>query len=205
MRTVTSGTGRVACPLRDDRPADRPQHRAPVSLARRELGDAPASGGGGVDHARRRCSASTACSASGPAIVLASGALTAPFAGRAMDRVGRVPVLAAGFAIGARRRRVRRHRLRRRDAPCWCCAGFVLRGRGERHGAARPHRGGRHVPARAARPRHRAGAVRRGLRRDPRSGGVQPAAARQGARRRRARAALAGRVAASWSWRSCSC
>jgi MFS family permease len=37
----------------------------------------------------------------GPAIVLASGALTAPFAGRAMDRVGRVPVLAVGFAIGA--------------------------------------------------------------------------------------------------------
>jgi MFS family permease len=37
----------------------------------------------------------------GPAIVLASGALTAPFAGRAMDRVGRVPVLAVGFVIGA--------------------------------------------------------------------------------------------------------
>ena len=37
----------------------------------------------------------------GPAIVLASGALVAPFAGRAMDRVGRVPVLAVGFAIGA--------------------------------------------------------------------------------------------------------
>jgi MFS family permease len=37
----------------------------------------------------------------GPAIVLASGALTAPFAGRAMDRVGRVPVLAIGFMIGA--------------------------------------------------------------------------------------------------------
>jgi MFS family permease len=37
----------------------------------------------------------------GPAIVLACGALTAPFAGRAMDRIGRVPVLAAGFAIGA--------------------------------------------------------------------------------------------------------
>src|SRR5829696_6162985 len=37
----------------------------------------------------------------GPAIVLASGALTAPVAGRAMDRVGRVPVLAGGFAIGA--------------------------------------------------------------------------------------------------------
>ena len=37
----------------------------------------------------------------GPAIVLASGALVAPAAGRAMDRFGRVPVLAAGFAVGA--------------------------------------------------------------------------------------------------------
>jgi MFS family permease len=37
----------------------------------------------------------------GPALVLACGALAAPFAGRAMDRVGRVPVLAAGFATGA--------------------------------------------------------------------------------------------------------
>src|SRR5215210_2823445 len=37
----------------------------------------------------------------GPAIVLASGALAAPVAGRAMDRVGRVPVLALGFMIGA--------------------------------------------------------------------------------------------------------
>jgi MFS family permease len=37
----------------------------------------------------------------GPAIVLASGALAAPVAGRAMDRVGRVPVLATGFAVGA--------------------------------------------------------------------------------------------------------
>jgi MFS family permease len=37
----------------------------------------------------------------GPAIVLASGALTALPAGRAMDRLGRVPVLAGGFAVGA--------------------------------------------------------------------------------------------------------
>src|SRR5687767_15397207 len=37
----------------------------------------------------------------GPAIVLASGALAALPAGRAMDRIGRVPVLAAGFGIGA--------------------------------------------------------------------------------------------------------
>jgi MFS family permease len=36
----------------------------------------------------------------GPALVLASGALAALPAGRAMDRVGRVPVLAAGFGLG---------------------------------------------------------------------------------------------------------
>jgi MFS family permease len=37
----------------------------------------------------------------GPAIVLASGALAALPAGRAMDRVGRVPVLATGYVVGA--------------------------------------------------------------------------------------------------------
>jgi MFS family permease len=37
----------------------------------------------------------------GPAIVLACGALAALPAGRAMDRVGRVPVLAVGFGAGA--------------------------------------------------------------------------------------------------------
>src|SRR4051812_3922509 len=37
----------------------------------------------------------------GPAIVLASGALAALPAGRAMDRVGRIPVLAGGFCAGA--------------------------------------------------------------------------------------------------------
>jgi MFS family permease len=36
----------------------------------------------------------------GPAIVLASGALAALPAGRAMDRFGRVPVIAAGFVVG---------------------------------------------------------------------------------------------------------
>lgn len=36
----------------------------------------------------------------GPAIVLACGALAALPAGRTMDRVGRVPVLAAGFLVG---------------------------------------------------------------------------------------------------------
>jgi len=37
----------------------------------------------------------------GPAIVLGCGALAAVPAGRAMDRVGRVPVLVGGFAVGA--------------------------------------------------------------------------------------------------------
>ncbi len=37
----------------------------------------------------------------GPAIVLACGAAAAVPAGRLMDRVGRVPVLAGGFAVGA--------------------------------------------------------------------------------------------------------
>ncbi len=37
----------------------------------------------------------------GPAIVLACGALAALPAGRAMDRVGRVPVLASGYVFGA--------------------------------------------------------------------------------------------------------
>ena len=37
----------------------------------------------------------------GPAIVLASGALAALPAGRLMDRIGRVPVLAGGFGVGA--------------------------------------------------------------------------------------------------------
>ncbi len=37
----------------------------------------------------------------GPAIVLASGALAALPAGRLMDRIGRVPVIAGGFVLGA--------------------------------------------------------------------------------------------------------
>src|SRR3954452_18408635 len=37
----------------------------------------------------------------GPAIVLAAGALAALPAGRAMDRYGRVPILALGFVVGS--------------------------------------------------------------------------------------------------------
>jgi MFS family permease len=36
----------------------------------------------------------------GPAILLSSGAVAALFAGRAMDRLGRIPVLAAGYVAG---------------------------------------------------------------------------------------------------------
>ena len=35
-----------------------------------------------------------------PAILLATGAVTASFAGRSMDRHGRIPVLAGGYVIG---------------------------------------------------------------------------------------------------------
>ena len=37
----------------------------------------------------------------GPAVVLTAGALAAVPAGRGMDRLGRVPVLVAGFGVGA--------------------------------------------------------------------------------------------------------
>ena len=143
----------------------------------------------------------------GPAIVLASGALVALPAGRAMDRVGRVPMLAARLRRGRARRRAGRGR-QRRGARAARAARPARGGRGERHGAAGPHRGGRHVPAGAARARHRARALRRRLRGDPRPGGVQPAAGRPRPRRRRAGRALARRPAASWSSparSSCAC
>ena len=47
--------------------------------------------------------------------------------------------------------------------------------RGERDRAADPHRGRRHVPARASRARDLVRAVRLGVRRDPRPGGVRAA------------------------------
>jgi MFS family permease len=55
----------------------------------------------------------------GPAIVLASGALAALPAGRAMDHFGRVPVLAAGFIVAGRARGARRGRRLERH----CAAG----------------------------------------------------------------------------------
>ena len=126
----------------------------------------------------------------GPAIVLGAGALVALPAGLLMDRVGRVPVLAG--RLRHRRRGLRPRRVRQRGVvgPARARGAQPRRG-GERDRAARPHGGGRHVPARAPCPRHRARALRLGLRRDPRPDGLQPAARRPRARRRRAAHALA--------------
>ena len=136
----------------------------------------------------------------GPAIVLACGALTALPAGRAMDRVGRVPVLAAGFVAGAIGCGLAALGSSEDLAPV-VLAGLVVRRRGRRRRAADAHRGGRHVPAGAAGARHRAGALRVGVRRAAGTLGVQPAALRPGARRGRARAALARgqRLHARWT------
>ena len=85
----------------------------------------------------------------------------------AMDRFGRRPVIAGGYLSAAAgcsltalatnlgSTPLRDHRLRADR-------------RGERRRPADPHRGGRHVPARAARPRHLLRALRLGVRRDPR-------------------------------------
>ena len=129
----------------------------------------------------------------GPAIVLASGALAALPAGRAMDRFGRVPVLAVGFVIGALGGCLAAPRQRDRDRLPGLPRARPRRHR-ERDRAPRPGGRGGHVPARAARARHRARARRRGLRRHPRAGGLQPAPLRPRPRRRLARAPLARRL-----------
>ena len=59
----------------------------------------------------------------GPAIVLASGALAALPAGRLMDRIGRVPVLASGFAVGRARLRAGGGRAARRGSRRSCSSG----------------------------------------------------------------------------------
>ena len=125
-------------------------------------------------------------------------------------RLGRAGRAAGGPRDGPLRPRAGargRVRDRRRSAarsPAWAAelesapvvlVGLLVRRRGERDGAARPHRGRRHVPARAAGARHRARALRRRVRRDPRPARVQPAARRPRARRRLAGAAVVVSVA----------
>ena len=84
----------------------------------------------------------------GPAIFMSTAAVAARPAGRAMDRSGRVPVLAAGF-----------HYWHPGVCACWLRGFSALHGGGGswacphrgivRHGDALPRCGGRHVPARA--------------------------------------------------------
>ena len=140
----------------------------------------------------------------GPAIVLGSGALAALPAGRAMDRFGRVPVLAAGYLTGAAGCGLAALGSASELAPA-VLGGLDARGRGERRGAPVTHRGRRHVPARAARPRDRARPLRRGVRRDPRARRVQPAARRQAtSTARRSRRSGSRRGPSCW-WAARSC
>ena len=114
----------------------------------------------------------------GPAIFLTASALAAMPAGRAMDRVGRKPVIAGG--LRPRGGGLRAHRAgHRRGLDAARDPRLRADGRGERDRAAHPHRGGRHVPARAPGPRHLLRALRLRLRRDPRPGGVRAAVRRR--------------------------
>ena len=85
----------------------------------------------------------------GPAIVLGSGAIAALPAGRAMDRVGRVPVLAGGFG-GCARLCARRHR-KRRVAGAARAAGLVEGAAGGIALLARAAAGDMYPPDRRAR------------------------------------------------------
>ena len=131
----------------------------------------------------------------GPAIVLASSALAALPAGRAMDRIGRVPVLAAGYLTGAAGCGLAALGSASELAPA-VLGGLVLVGAASGVALLVADGGRRHVPDRAPRPRDRARPVRGGVRGDPRAGGVQPAARGPRPRRRGARTALArgGRI-----------
>ena len=83
----------------------------------------------------------------GPAIVLASGAFAAFPAGRAMDRFGRVPVIATGFVIGTLGGGLAALGSAARARPPPVFIGLVCVGTAGRDGAARAHGRRRHVPA----------------------------------------------------------
>src|SRR3954468_10277259 len=171
------------------RPAHPPQHAAPLRRAGRQLRDAAALGRRRLAHAgggARRARAARARAGHRPRLGRPGGA-----PGGAADGPRRAR------ARARRRLRHRRGRLRPRRAGQrrrLGARGARRPGRGgggERHRAAGPGGGGRHVPTRPARARHRARPLRRRLRRDPRAAGVQPAARGPGARRRRTRRPLA--------------
>jgi MFS family permease len=79
----------------------------------------------------------------GPAIFLGTAALCAFPAGRAMDRFGRVPVLAGGFGFGVLGCLVTGLVGLRGGGGFWICLARCF----SRDGDALSRRGGRHVPA----------------------------------------------------------
>lgn len=85
----------------------------------------------------------------GPAVVLAAGALVALPAGGLMDRVGRVPVLAVGFGLGAGWLRAGRA-----GQPAGLCAGGAGRPRPLRRDARAAVAGRRRLRACQPRPGH---------------------------------------------------
>ena len=128
----------------------------------------------------------------GPAIFLAASAISAVPAGRLMDRIGRKPVVAGGYVL--RRVRVLADRTGDElDSTVLVIAGFALTGFA--NGTAlqiRTAAGDMYPPE-----RRRAGdlvrAVRVGVRRDPRAGGVRAVVLRSRGRRRDVDGAVAGR------------
>ena len=127
----------------------------------------------------------------GPAIFLTASALAAVPAGRAMDRFGRRPVIAAGFLAAAAGCSLTALATNLGSTPL-VITGFALTGAASGDRAADPHRRGRPVPARAPRARHLLRPLRLGLRRDPRPRRVRPDVLRPRARGGRADRAVAG-------------
>ncbi len=136
----------------------------------------------------------------GPAIFLSTAALAALPAGRAMDRYGRMPVIAGGFATGIVATRDRGARLslgldaarrgRSRPRRCLC-----------RHRDPLARGRGGHVPIRAACARHLARALRRGRRGRSRTARLPAALRRRAPRRYRlARGAVARRGGDHGRW-----
>ncbi len=90
----------------------------------------------------------------GPAIFLASAACAALPAGRAMDRLGRIPVIATGFVVGRCGRPRDRASRPARPRGSGVIIGFFLIGSATGTVTLSRARGRRHVSARAPRPRH---------------------------------------------------
>ena len=128
----------------------------------------------------------------GPAILLAAGALAALPAGRLMDRIGRVPVIAGGFGAGALGCSLVALGCSLDAAPL-VIVGFGLVGAMNGAVLLGAYRRGRHGPTRAQSARDLVRALRGAVRRRARAARLPSAVRREGPRARRARRPLAGR------------